>query len=255
MLLAVEAVRRAGLKAFRLRFGDIALFYALLDALSLPERWRLKLRHYFWRPPIFHALLARLAKGERPNGDGPTSSLAGRLAGLPADRAEELVGAYLERENLPLSGNRTLGEITKRLLDHEADLRAEPLPREVATVIDYYLAVSAQPKEAAERIAMIAKSAGIDLGPALQTYTRRFERLAESGVDLGQAVFATEFGRSLEYYSGLVFQIEMAGRDEAIAGGGRYDGLLAYLGAPKEVPAIGSAIHTERLLAAAGRGA
>ncbi|MCJ7528846.1 MAG: ATP phosphoribosyltransferase regulatory subunit, partial [Methyloceanibacter sp.] len=70
-----------------------------------------------------------------------------------------------------------------------------------------------------------------------------------------QAVFATEFGRSLEYYSGLVFQIDMAGRDEAIAGGGRYDGLLAYLGAPKEVPAIGSAIHTERLLAAAGRGA
>ena len=79
MLLAVEAVRRAGLKDFRLRFGDIALFYALLDALALPERWRLKLRHYFWRPPVFHALLARLAKGERPNGDGPASALAASL--------------------------------------------------------------------------------------------------------------------------------------------------------------------------------
>jgi ATP phosphoribosyltransferase regulatory subunit len=52
-----------------------------------------------------------------------------------------------------------------------------------------------------------------------------------------------------------VFQIESAGSEEAIGGGGRYDGLLAYLGAPREVPAIGSAIHTERLLAAAGRGA
>ena len=40
------------------------------------------------------------------------------------------------------------------------------------------------------------------------------------------AIFATEFGRSLEYYSGLVFQIEVAGIDEAIGGGGRYDGLL-----------------------------
>src|SRR3990170_5831261 len=66
VLLAVEAVRSAGLKDFRLRFGDIALFYALLDALALPERWRLKLEHYFWRPPSFHALLARLARGERP---------------------------------------------------------------------------------------------------------------------------------------------------------------------------------------------
>ena len=148
-----------------------------------------------------------------------------------------------------------MSEITARLLDHAADLRAEPLPREVATVIDYYLAVSAPPKEAAERIAMIAKGAGIDLGPALSANTRRFERLAKSGVALGQATFATEFGRSLEYYSGLVFQIEVADLDEAIGGGGRYDGLLSYLGAPRAVPAIGSAIHTERLLAAVGRGA
>ena len=253
LLLAVEAVRRAGLKDFRLRFGDIALFYALLDALSLPERWRLKLRHYFWRPPAFHALLARLAKGELPNGDGPVMALADRLAGLSVERAEELVAAYLEGQGLPLSGNRTLGEITTRLLDHAADLRADPLRKEVATVIDYYLAVSGPPRESAKRIAMIAKGAGIDLGPALDAYTRRFERLEKSGVDLDQAIFATEFGRNREYYSGLVFQIEGLGLDDAIAGGGRYDGLLSYLGAPKEVPAIGSAIHTERLLAAAWR--
>jgi ATP phosphoribosyltransferase regulatory subunit len=254
VLLAAEAVRRAGLKNFRLRFGDIALFYALLDALALPERWRLKLRHYFWRPQAFHALLARLARDERPNGDGPMASLADRLASLSSDRAEEVVGAYLEQEGLPLSGNRTLGEITARLLDHAADLRSEPLPREVATVIDYYLAVSAPPKEAAERIAMIAKGAGVDLGTALDASARRFERLEKDGLDLANARFATEFGRNLEYYSGLVFQIEVAGIDEAIGGGGRYDGLLSYLGAPREVPAIGSAIHTERLLAAAGRG-
>src|SRR4029078_6132990 len=35
VLLAVEAVRRAGLKDFRLRFGDIAPFYSLIDALVL----------------------------------------------------------------------------------------------------------------------------------------------------------------------------------------------------------------------------
>lgn len=255
VLLAVEAVRGVGLRDFRLRFGDIALFYALLDALALPERWRLKLRHYFWRPPAFHALLDRLAKGERPNGDGPAAALAGSLAGLSAERAEELVAAYLDREGLPLSGNRTLGEIAARLLDHAADLRADPLPREVATVIDRYLAVAAPPKEAAETIAVIAHGTGIDLGAALQALARRFDRLEERGVDLGHAIFATEFGRNLEYYSGLVFQIEVAGLDDAIAGGGRYDGLLSYLGAPKEVPAIGSAIHTERLLAAAWRSA
>ena len=53
-----------------------------------------------------------------------------------------------------------------------------------------------------------------------------------------------------------MFQIEVGGERNAsqIAGGGRYDGLLANIGAPRDVPAIGSAIHTERLLAAVERG-
>jgi len=255
VLLAVEAVRAAGLNSFSLRFGDIALFYALLDALELPERWRLKLRHYFWRPPVFHALLAKLAKGERPQENGSVTALALKLGGESTERAEQLVASYLDRESLPLVGNRALSEIAARLLDLGADLLSDPLRKEVATVIEYYLAISAPPKEAANRIAMIAKGAGIDLGAALDATVRRFQRLEENGIDLSRATFATEFGRDLEYYTGLVFQIEAeAQRDIGqIAGGGRYDGLLAHVGAPRDVPAVGSAIHTQRLLAAVAR--
>ena len=251
VLLVAEAVQKAGLRQYRFRFGDIALFYALLDALALPERWRLKLRHYFWRPPAFHALLSRLAKGETPNGDGLVAALAATLVADDPASAEELVANYLESNGLPLSGNRTLGEITERLLDHVADLRAEPLPREVATVIDYYLAVEAAPREALDRIAMIGQGAGIDLGPALYLLSRRFDLLQQGGINVDAASFATEFGRDLEYYSGLVFQVEVGGdKASPIAGGGRYDGLLSSVGSPVEVSAVGSAIHTERLLAA-----
>jgi ATP phosphoribosyltransferase regulatory subunit len=250
VLLAFDAVRAAGLKEFRFRFGDIALFFALLDALSLPERWRLKLRHYFWRPLAFHALLSRIAKGESANCDGPAAELAATLPTQDGALAAETVATYLEANDLLLAGNRTLGEIAERLLDHAADVRAEPLPRDVATVIDYFLAVEASPREALDRIAMIGKGAGIDLGPALYVITRRFDLLEKCGVNIDAASFATEFGRDLEYYSGLVFQIEVGGdKTSPIAGGGRYDGLLRSVGAPAEVPAVGSAIHTERLLA------
>ena len=250
VLLAADAVRAAGLGEFRFRFGDIALFFALLDVLSLPERWRLKLRHYFWRPPAFHALLSRLAKGESVESDGPAAELAATLPVQDRALAMEAVATYLEANDLMLAGNRTLGEITDRLLDHAADLRAEPLPREVATVIDYFLAVEASPREAIDRIATIGKGAGIDLGPTLYMLSRRFDLLEESGVNVDAATFATEFGRDLEYYSGLVFQIEVGGdKTSPIAGGGRYDGLLRSVGARAEVPAVGSAIHTERLLA------
>src|SRR5919106_6528387 len=154
VILAADAVRSAGLAGFSMRFGCIALFYALLDALALPTRWRLKLSHHFWRPPVFHALLTRLASGERPNGDDPAAALAVTLDREDQENSEEKVASYLEQQGLPLAGNRSLSEITARLLDLSADLRAEPLRKEVATVIDYYLAVSAPPKEAIDRVAM-----------------------------------------------------------------------------------------------------
>jgi ATP phosphoribosyltransferase regulatory subunit len=257
VLLAVEAVKSAGLRQYWLRLGDISLFYALIEALDLPERWRLKLRHYFWRPPVFHTLLDRLAKGERPDSDGLAAALADKLAGESQERAEEIVGAYLDAQGIPLAGSRSLREIAMRLLDHAADLRADPLPKEVATVIDYYLAVAAPPREATDKVAMIARGAGLDIDAALGASLRRFDRLARDGIDLSRATFGTEFGRNLEYYSGVVFQIEGAGMDETepVAGGGRYDGMLRALGAPRDVPAVGSAIHTERLLAAVERAA
>jgi ATP phosphoribosyltransferase regulatory subunit len=40
------------------------------------------------------------------------------------------------------------------------------------------------------------------------------------------------------------------GSRSPVAGGGRYDSLLAQVGAPISVPAVGASIHTERLLAA-----
>lgn len=254
LLLAVEAVRSAGLRDHRLRFGDIALFYALVDALELPERWRLKLRHYFWRPPSFHALLDKLAKAERPEPNDVVAKLGETISGKSQEEAEDIVSAYLDANGIPLAGTRTLREIAARLLDQAADLYADALPKEVATIIEYYLAVDGTPRDAADKIGLIARGAGLDIDGALATVTRRFDLLEEAGVDLSGSILSTEFGRKLEYYSGLVFQIEAPGMDETepVAGGGRYDNLLTALGAPRPVPAVGSAIHTERLLAAVG---
>lgn len=254
LLLAIEAVRSAGLRNYRLRFGDIALFYALVDALDLPERWRLKLRHYFWRPPTFHALLDKLSKAERTEPNGVVAALGGTLAGKSQEEAEDIVSTYLDANGIPVAGNRTLREIATRLLDQAADVSTDALPKEVATIIEYYLAVEASPREAADKVGLIARGAGLDIDGALQTVARRFDLLEQAGVDLSGAILSTEFGRKLEYYSALVFQIEAPGMDETepVAGGGRYDNLLTALGAPRPVPAVGSAIHTERLLAAVG---
>ncbi len=65
-------------------------------------------------------------------------------------------------------------------------------------------------------------------------------------------VFEARFGRHFEYYTGMVFQIEIEGAGVAgqIAGGGRYDGLIGALSrGERHVPAVGAAIHPSAFLA------
>ena len=61
--------------------------------------------------------------------------------------------------------------------------------------------------------------------------------------------------RGLDYYSRTVFEIVAAGlgAQDAIVGGGRYDGLVSELGGP-ELPGIGFAIGEDRLVETLGEG-
>jgi ATP phosphoribosyltransferase regulatory subunit len=252
--LVLEALREAGLRGFVLRLGDLGLFRALLDALPIPARWRERLSGSFWRPESFHATLHRLAQPASPIADPKVAALARELDPDDIDGAEQRVGAFLEANDLTFVGARSLAEITARLLAAAADMREQPLPVDVIRTIESYLAVTGSPENAGRDIGRLASEARIDLGEALDRYAHRLSFFRDAGVGLHHAQFAADFGRQLEYYSGFVFQIELPGQGIAgqIAGGGRYDGLLASIGGPAETPAVGSAIHTERLLAARG---
>ena len=66
--------------------------------------------------------------------------------------------------------------------------------------------------------------------------------------------FSTAFGRGLDYYTGMVFELhDPAGRASGqLVAGGRYDGLLTRLGAREPIPAVGFAVWVERLAAIGG---
>ena len=105
-------------------------------------------------------------------------------------------------------------------------------------------------------LALLATLMGINIEAAIGAYDWRLELMARAGFDLDRAEFSADFGRSLEYYTGFVFEVVTAGlgRRSPVAGGGRYDHLLKAVGAPQDVPAVGAAVHTDRLLAAITNG-
>ncbi|HHN73522.1 MAG TPA: hypothetical protein ENK13_05480 [Thermopetrobacter sp.] len=223
--------------------------------MAMPERWRRRLLGRFRRLPAFRETLEEMA------GDGrlrrsSLSALVDEIAAMPtADLAAvtDFVARRLAQAGLDPVGGRGPEEIARRLLEKVEDRRTLPLSRADVARIDALLAVSGEPRAATERLAALVEDDAGHFARAVAECRRRLELLETALEGLAEVRFATDFGRDFDYYTGFVFQIEarIDGRDLPVAGGGRYDDLLASLGGP-DVPACGFGIHTGRLLRAAG---
>jgi len=248
LALAVESVRAGGLSSFDIKLGDLALFDALVDALDIPAGWRTRLKRHFWRPDYFKELIARLStKGANARSDERVGLIAA-LGALDEKNALTVIEDVLDLAKIAPVGGRSVAEIAERFLERAADESAAPLSKDTAKLIDTFLHLSLKPKDAAKRIRDLVKGAGLKLDTPIAALERRFELIDKKGVDLSRATFETGFGRTLEYYTGFVF--ELSAGNNAVAGGGRYDGLLQSLGAKSRVTAVGCAITLERLSAA-----
>ncbi len=248
----VAALKVAGLKSMKLRFGDLGLFKALLDSVEMPDRWRRRLRHHFWRPDAFRAELRRLSSGPGASVEGLPEALLRNLDPDDLKGAVQQIERYMSENGIEMIGARGVDEIAEHLLDTAADLRSKPLPKHVASLIEGYVGVCAPSKAAGARLKDLVRDRGVDIAAALDSYKRRLDLLAQEGIDIQVAEFSAEFGRNFAYYTGFVFEIVSPplGPASPIAGGGRYDSLMRVVGAVDDVPAVGSAIHTERLLEA-----
>lgn len=243
--LAISALEVAGLSRYRVTFGDLGLFSALLADTDMPERWRQRLKHHFWRPHAFRDLLDRFCAGQSAKRTS-VSPLVDRVA---AGDALAVVEAELGSRKLPFVGGRDVPEIAARLANKAADRRETPLDRAKADTLNQYLAIAG---EAAGIDAAFARiDGGQRFAAARDYYARRLFEMEELGLNPRRFHFAAGFGRELEYYTGFTFQIEAdtPSGPVAVAGGGRYDNLLSDMGSPVAVPAVGCAIHTDRLKA------
>lgn len=146
------------------------------------------------------------------------------LAGLDPAQAEGLRAAIDRKDRAALAaGAREIGApaaVARALVElPELIGRGEVLPRARS------LASGAEAEEAIERLRQV---------DALLTEEER----AHVVYDLGEI-------RGLGYYTGIRFEVFVAGVGRAVGSGGRYDGLLALYGADR--PAVGFALETDAL--------
>lgn len=243
--LTISALEAAGLSRYRVSFGDLGLFSALLEDTDMPARWRQRLRHHFWRPHAFRELLDSFCAGRGARRTS-ISPLVDRVAGGDALAVAE---AEIDARKFPLVGGRELPEIAARLANKAADRRETPLERTKADTLNAYLAIAGEASGIDAAFAAIA--GGARFKAARDDYAKRLFEMEELGLNPRRFHFAAGFGRELEYYTGFTFQIEAdtPHGPVSVAGGGRYDNLLSDMGSPVAVPAVGCAIHTDRLKA------
>jgi ATP phosphoribosyltransferase regulatory subunit len=115
--------------------------------------------------------------------------------------------------------------------------------------IERYLAIEGTVSDVPAQLKSL--KGGKTFSGAIDWFERRIAALEDQGLNSRRFHFNAGFGRELEYYTGLVFQVDVEARNMpvTVAGGGRYDDLLRDLGAHSKIPAVGCAIHTERVKA------
>jgi len=253
--LGLETTAHYGIAAPDIRMGDVALFAGLIDVLTLAPAWKRRLVKDFNRAgSLEHDLdrLVREAARARPDYQGVLAA----LAGSDPRAAHALVTDLLSIAGIDTVGGRSADEIADRFLEQAAFAAGSGLPQETRQLIERFLAISGDPNKAAAAMRALAADAGLALDRVLDLFESRTGCLAARGVEVGRIRFSTAFGRRLDYYTGVVFELhdpggraDAPGRAGPLVAGGRYDGLLTRLGAPSPIPAVGFAVWIDALIA------
>jgi ATP phosphoribosyltransferase regulatory subunit len=251
--LGLEAAAYFGLTKPVIRMGDVGLFTALVEALDLPPAWKRRLIKHFNHKPSLVEDLEQLCLGPAqvpPEYQGVLMA----LAGSDPKAAHALVSDLLSMAGITTVGGRSVGEIADRFLDQAALAGRPSLSSELRVLIEQFLGVSGNLHQAAAELRAFARRADLSLDATLDDFERRTGLLARS-LDVRGIRFSTGFGRGVDYYSGMVFELhDPADRVEGqLVAGGRYDGLLTRLGSPMPIPAVGFAVWIDRLEKIAGR--
>jgi ATP phosphoribosyltransferase regulatory subunit len=242
--LALEALASLGIAKSVVRVGDVGLLTALLDALALPPAVRRRVQR-----AVVQGRVDTILDGEEATRNGQDhAGLLAAIEGQDPKAARAFVEDVMAIAGIASVGGRTAAEIAERFLARAAN-RHSSLDGEVRDILARYLAVTGDPDTAVAEIRKLCRDAGLDLDEALDQCEARTGFMAARGVDIGSLVFAADFARNLDYYTGFIFEAHDGERPETkpIVGGGRYDGLLAHLDAAKPIPAVGFAIWLDRL--------
>ena len=144
-----------------------------------------------------------------------------------------------EKQKTIVAG-RSIEEILNRFDNKIKDPRRANKGKNVSKIIKEFLKISCPINKAAEKLNLFFKKNNINL-----TVDQKYFPISNNRIKKLNVEFSASFGRQLEYYTGMVFKIDINSKSKIInvMNGGRYDKLISDLGSRKQVPAVGAALN------------
>ena len=224
---AIKSLSNLSYSSGTLKIGNVEIFNLLISKLDIPKRWKLRLSRHFWREKYFNDLLKRL---ETNSDVDPT------IVEIDKKRYQKMLKD--KQENIV--AGRSIGEVLKRFNNKIKDPRRAIRGKKASKIIKDFLNINCPINITAKKLNSFFKKNKINLIIDQKYFPISQNKLSKLNVE-----FSASFGRELEYYTGMVFKIDIKNKSKKIniINGGRYDKLIFDLGAKKQVPAVGAALN------------
>jgi len=210
-----------------LTIGNVEIFNLLISKLDIPKRWKLRLSRHFWQEKYFNELLKRL---ETNSDVDPT------IVEIDKKRYFKM----LKEDPSKVIAGRSINEILKRFDNKIRDPRGTKKGENVSKIIKEFLKIKCPINKAASELNKFFKKNKINL-----IVDQKYFPISNNKISKLNVIFSSSFGRQLEYYTGMVFKIDIKSKskNKNIINGGRYDKLISDLGAKNQVAAVGAALN------------
>ncbi len=224
---SIKSLKNIKYSSGTLTIGNIEIFNLFISKLDIPTRWKLRLSRHFWREKYFNDLLKRL---ETNSDVDPTI--------VEIDKKRYI--KMLKEDLTKVVAGRSINEILNRFDNKIKDPRRTRKGKNVSKIIKEFLNIRCPMNKAAYELNKFFNKNKINLAVDQRYFPTTNNKISKLNI-----TFSTSFGRQLEYYTGMVFKIDIKTNSKVIniINGGRYDKLISDLGSKKQIAAVGAALN------------
>ena len=259
--LACKVMEALGIIDYELVIGNIGITLELLSQKKIEERSK----------NYIVGALEDLSKGENIDSGiskiraglkkigislddiiSEDSEKLGYIKELPDANVEKIIGWVVKTVYEDVYGERSLTEIAKNLY---SKIKRKEQGGHIAEALDFIsklTRIKGNPPDVFSEVEDLILEHNLDAQP-VEELRQISNYLKCYGINWNNVKIDFGFGRGLQYYTGMIFEIyvdsdKLGKSQKQVCGGGRYDSLIGDLGGVKPIPALGFSFGFERLL-------